>query len=141
MHEPTLMPRRGSRTADDSLIPLINIVFLLLIFFMVAGQIAQPQDADIRPPSSISRLALEPAEIELSMNVAGELMLNGQALDTETLTRRLASVASASEQTSVRVSLRADRDATASELGKVFTQLRELGVSTITLHTLYREAE
>ena len=48
MREPTLMPRRGSLSGEDSLIPLINIVFLLLIFFMVAGQIAQPQDADIR---------------------------------------------------------------------------------------------
>ncbi|QJD58137.1 biopolymer transporter ExbD [Pseudomonas sp. gcc21] len=139
MREPTLMSRRGLRSADDSLIPLINIVFLLLIFFMVAGQIAQPQDADIRPPSSISRLALEPAEIELSMKVNGALMLDGVTVDPDTLERRLNSLAS--EESAVRVSLRADRDATASELDKVFTLLRELGVSTITLHSLYSEAE
>ena len=139
MREPTLMPRRGSPSAEDGLIPLINIVFLLLIFFMVAGQIAQPQDSDIRPPNSASRLPLEPAEIELSMKVSGELMLDGQPVDTDLLAQRLAG--GASGQTGVRVSLRADRDATASELDKVFTQLRALGVSTISLHTLHREAD
>lgn len=139
MFNPSLLPRHGSRTADDSLIPLINIVFLLLIFFMVAGQIAQQQDPDISPPSSASRLALEPTKVELAMNSAGALTLDGQAVDAATLAQRITSLAA--EETDIRVSLRADRDATATDLDGVFTQLRDLGVSTITLHTLYTEAE
>ena len=139
MHDQPLLPKHGSRTADDSLIPLINIVFLLLIFFMVAGQISQQQDPSISPPSSASRLTLEPAKVELSMNATGALTLDGQAVDSETLAQRITSLAA--EEADIRVSLRADRDATAADLDEVFTELRELGVSTITLHTLYTDAE
>ncbi|WP_150303764.1 ExbD/TolR family protein [Pseudomonas saliphila] len=139
MFNPSLLPRHGSRTADDSLIPLINIVFLLLIFFMVGGQIAQQQDPAISPPSSASRLALEPAKVELAMNSAGALTLDGQPVDAAALAQRITSLAA--EETDIRVALRADRDATAADLDTVFTQLRDLGVNTITLHTLYTEAE
>ncbi|MCX4187565.1 ExbD/TolR family protein [Methylophaga sp. OBS4] len=39
---------------DDGLIPLINIVFLMLIFFMVAGHISQSDPIKVQPPSSVS---------------------------------------------------------------------------------------
>lgn len=67
MQDHPLMARRGTANPDDNLIPLINIVFLLLIFFMVAGQIAPQQDMTIDPPESASEKALEPAELELSL--------------------------------------------------------------------------
>lgn len=39
---------------DDNLIPLINIVFLMLIFFMVAGHISESDPIKVQAPSSIS---------------------------------------------------------------------------------------
>ena len=45
-------PRKDN--TDDQLIPLINIVFLMLIFFMVAGQISEQDAQFIAPPESIS---------------------------------------------------------------------------------------
>jgi biopolymer transport protein ExbD len=139
MQKQSLHPAHRSSTADDSLIPLINIVFLLLIFFMVAGQIATHQDPNIHPPESSSQLTLEPAKIELAMNSAGELLLDGQAADTKTLKRRVSALVT--DGANLRVSLRADRNATAADLDIVLNQLRALGVSTITLHTLYTGAE
>jgi biopolymer transport protein ExbD len=37
--------------SDDNLIPLINVVFLMLIFFMVAGQIQKSDAIKLQPPS------------------------------------------------------------------------------------------
>lgn len=34
----------------ENVIPLINIVFLLLIFFMIAGQMTQPEVLEVTPP-------------------------------------------------------------------------------------------
>ncbi|MAZ88646.1 MAG: hypothetical protein CL693_13480 [Cellvibrionaceae bacterium] len=43
----TNLQRPGSD--DSNMIPLINIVFLMLIFFMVAGKIAARDAADFEP--------------------------------------------------------------------------------------------
>ena len=47
------LTRKPPRSSDDGLIPMINIVFLLLIFFMIAGQIAQ-QEPNLQLPISQS---------------------------------------------------------------------------------------
>jgi biopolymer transport protein ExbD len=43
-----MMRRARPRTQREPTIALINIVFLMLIFFMVAGTLAPPLDADVR---------------------------------------------------------------------------------------------
>lgn len=139
MHEHLLTPRRPSANADDNLIPLINIVFLLLIFFMVAGQIAPQQDTTITPPESTSRKALEPAPLELTLSASGELRADAQSIDAAGLEARINEATK--EGRELRVSLRADRDATAADLDQVFNQLRDHGVSTVTLHSLLKETD
>ena len=42
------MRKQKPRTRREPTIALINIVFLMLVFFMVAGTLARPLDADLR---------------------------------------------------------------------------------------------
>ncbi|WP_299850321.1 biopolymer transporter ExbD [uncultured Roseovarius sp.] len=42
------MRKRRQTTRNEPTIALINIVFLMLIFFMVAGTLSQPLDRDLR---------------------------------------------------------------------------------------------
>ncbi|MEB8386453.1 biopolymer transporter ExbD [Rhodobacteraceae bacterium KMM 6894] len=42
------MRKRRQRTRIEPTIALINIVFLMLVFFMVAGTLSQPLDKDLR---------------------------------------------------------------------------------------------
>lgn len=42
------MRKRRHRTRLEPTIALINIVFLMLVFFMVAGTLSQPLDKDLR---------------------------------------------------------------------------------------------
>ena len=74
---PLLTPRRRA-ASDDNLIPLINIVFLLLIFFMVAGQMQRPMAADIRLPDIDSQQPAQ-GDIQLELTADGGLWLNQQA--------------------------------------------------------------
>ena len=50
---------------DDALIPLINIVFLMLIFFMVAGQISKSDAAFVSPPESISEAYVDDEALQI----------------------------------------------------------------------------
>ncbi|HBS14056.1 MAG TPA: biopolymer transporter ExbD, partial [Alcanivorax sp.] len=47
-------PDSGRRPPLEPVLPLINVVFLLLIFFMVAGQLAPRPEGDVEAPDSAS---------------------------------------------------------------------------------------
>ena len=38
------------RTPPESIVPMINVVFLLLIFFLMTAQIAPPDPVEVTPP-------------------------------------------------------------------------------------------
>ena len=69
---------------DESLVPAINIVFLLLIFFMVAGQISK-QYGNVELPTSQSDSALDLPLIEIRIEAADKIFLNGQLLQQDLL--------------------------------------------------------
>ena len=48
------MPKRRPR--GESIIPMINVVFLLLVFFLLTAQLSPPEPFDLTPPDSASDL-------------------------------------------------------------------------------------
>ena len=60
------------RKPAESIVPMINVVFLLLIFFLMTAQIAPPEPFDVTPPEALSE---EPAEGEfvLYLDAGGQL--------------------------------------------------------------------
>lgn len=67
------MPPRRPR--GESIIPMINVVFLLLIFFLLTAQIARPTPFALTPPDSRSD---QPAPVQdvLFLSAEGELAWN-----------------------------------------------------------------
>ena len=53
----------------ESIVPMINVVFLLLIFFLMTAQIAPPDALEVSPPDALSDT---PAEAELTLYVDKE---------------------------------------------------------------------
>ena len=49
-----MMEKRKRERRDINLVPLINIIFLLLIFFIVAGTIKKPTPAPVEMPVATS---------------------------------------------------------------------------------------
>lgn len=45
-------PPRPARAARENIVPMINVVFLLLIFFLMSAQIAPPEPFEISPPAT-----------------------------------------------------------------------------------------
>ncbi len=116
------------------LLPLINIVFLLLIFFMLAGVVSVPDDAAATPPRSIADGRVRASAGELSIAADGSLYFEGQALAgagdlPAALRTHLAGRAPA------EIRIRADADSDAVRLIAVMAALREAGVSRVRLLT------
>ncbi|MBN2761331.1 MAG: biopolymer transporter ExbD [Rhodobacteraceae bacterium] len=114
-------PPSRPRGPRESVVPMINVVFLLLIFFLMSAQIAPPDPVDIMPPSVA--LADRPAPTDMQV-----LWLGGEGvlLTADGLAPDMGALGSA-------VSLRADADAPAADLARVLRDLASAGVREVTL--------
>ncbi len=113
---------------EDSLIPLINIVFLLLIFFMVAGQISAHDVETIEPPISSSETPLNRESWVVQINSKQMILLNGEVIE-------LADLAVVGGNQLEKVIIKADQNTTAKTLHPVLQKLREQGVKNILLYS------
>ncbi|MGE0861017.1 MAG: ExbD/TolR family protein [Gammaproteobacteria bacterium] len=131
---PITPPARRVRTIDDQLIPLINIIFLLLVFFLVAGQIAPQQEVEVEPPTSRSSSDLPQEARRLVLTRDGQLRLDDRPLAAADLASVLGP--SSSEPP---ITLAADHEVRAAALAPVLAALRQAGFSRVTLYTRHVE--
>ena len=67
------MPKRRPR--GESIIPMINVVFLLLIFFLLTAQISPSTPFPVTPPDSTSDIRTRAQDV-LYVSATGELAWN-----------------------------------------------------------------
>lgn len=73
--------RRGRHEASIDLTPLIDVVFLLLIFFMVSTNFVRESQLRISLPEASGPVAEQkPGTIELLVDKAGDYAVNGRVL-------------------------------------------------------------
>ena len=102
----------------DTLIPLINIVFLLLIFFMVAGQMKTPISNDVNLPETSLEPRSEQAET-IELHISGDFSFHGQTLSLEALQHQIAALPA-----EAIIAIRADHSTTAKTLDPLLELLR-----------------
>jgi biopolymer transport protein ExbD len=119
--------------SEDALIPLINVVFLMLIFFMITGQISPPDALNVEPPSSRQGQLTEPEPVILSMDAAGRVALNAEVVPAAELTERLTEALAAQREATPAITLKADAAVTQAQLRVLLDRLRALGVERVQL--------
>ncbi|MFQ5482446.1 MAG: ExbD/TolR family protein [Nitrospinaceae bacterium] len=112
--------------------PLINVVFLLLIFFMLSSStVNQGLNVDLPEASSADRIASQ--EITLTVGQEGRLMLENEAVVLEELTaavkQRLGS------QDNPTLIIQADKDIKFDLFGQVLEKTRAAGVTVFLIAT------
>ena len=121
---------RPSRQRDEDarILPLINVVFLLLVFFMLAGRFATTDPFPVEPPvaSNAGRLDLSP--VEVLVGPGGELAIDGTVTDEAGLFAGIG-------ETGGVVRIRADGGVPADTLISLMGRLRAAGVERISLVT------
>ena len=121
---------------DDNLVPLINIVFLMLIFFMVAGHISQSDPIKVQPPLSQSETTdkADPLVIVVSDNkevAMGQTILNDDAL----LVKINALFDAAEDKNAFHILVKVDGEMPVDRLQKVLSIIKQSGITQIALAT------
>ncbi|BAU58808.1 biopolymer transporter ExbD [Halorhodospira halochloris] len=127
------LPAPQRKEPEENVIPLINIVFLLLIFFMVAGTLtpSQPFDIDLPATEKGGEMPRDPLRIYLSGD--GRVALADEEVSVEDLESRIA--AQLDESPDLPVQIEADGSAQSKVLLDVMDALRDAGVERADLVT------
>ncbi|MBY8977088.1 biopolymer transporter ExbD [Rhodobacteraceae bacterium NNCM2] len=126
----TSRPRKSRQLDDERILPLINVVFLLLIFFMVVGRLAASDPFEITPPESLSDGAPVSDGLLVAVGANGELALNGEIIDEEAL------IAQVQEAEATELRLKSDSTIEAVRVIALIERFRASGVETIRLMTV-----
>ncbi len=129
--------RHSSVASTLSLTPLIDVVFLLLIFFLVTSEFEEEERRlDIVLPSATSATPMisKPREIVVDIDSGGSLYLSGQPTSLLEL-QRLLRIAVASNPTNQTVVIRADRSTSFQPVVSVMDLCNKSGVSDYSVTT------
>ncbi|VAX17035.1 Biopolymer transport protein ExbD/TolR [hydrothermal vent metagenome] len=126
------MKFRRTEEEDYSLqlTPLIDVVFLLLIFFMVSTafiDFTRKMDIDL-PESSLGATPEQTKVFEIEMSVDGKIYLNGREVTLQSLPPALAT---ASESTKRSAIIRADKKVNHGNVVKVMEICRDAEIADL----------
>lgn len=117
-----------------NLTSMIDVVFLLIIFFMVAAKFSDDErQLDVRVPqvSSPSALTPPPQAREVAVQADGVLELDGQPATPAELTSRLA--AALGEYPDLKVIIRGDAEAAFQHVAEALAACQEAGVAELAI--------
>ena len=123
---------------DGNMIPVINMTFLLLLFFIVAGSFSETVANKVFPPQSLSDTPASPMIEEFAVTAGGELQWQGR---TTTAAQWSAELKAGGEAVPGVVRLRADGATPASVIIPLLDDFKLLSVRRVALVTVKRAAE
>jgi biopolymer transport protein ExbD len=119
--------------------PMVDVAFLLLIFFMSTTQFKPHEEVAVKLPASSSEMKVpDTGIIMLTINPAGELFVGDESGDVEEIAKDElmgAIVALRSQRPSARVIVKADKDVEYGHISDVMDVLQETNTSRFNLMT------
>lgn len=79
------IPEQPEKKELENLLPLVNVVFLLLIFFMVAGAFSSPELFSINPTIAKNNTQANQEVLTILVNQHGELAINQEKVSLQSL--------------------------------------------------------
>ena len=117
------------------LTPMLDVVFILLIFFVVTASFLKEHAMDIEgqdpnnnpPPPSLD----DPQNVLIQIDARNQIFFNQERVDISAIRARVAS--SRAENPSASVIVRPDKQSSADVLVSAMNSAREAGVTTISV--------
>jgi len=113
--------------------PLVDVIFLLVIFFAVSTSFLETSGLKLELPTSNSTANREVEDITVLLAADGKLSMDGEILDESALSGKLRERLGATERK--LVILRADTTTSHGEVVKVMDLIRQAGAEGLTVAT------
>ncbi len=123
--------RKRYNHAYMNVAPLVDVVFLLLLFFMLASHLVEEPSISLTLPESETAEIKELKGLEIVIKRDGETFLNGEPVNLEQLEGLLEGRRDESR------TIKADRDLRLGLMIKVIDQVRKAGINEFSIVTDY----
>ncbi|MEY8098757.1 ExbD/TolR family protein [Falsihalocynthiibacter sp. S25ZX9] len=125
------LARRPRRLPPETIIPLIDVVFFLLIFFMLIGRMDATAPFAVYPAFSTTGTEMPGGGATLSIGAQGELALNGAEAASDSLLGQL--TVSLADDPNLLVRINAHQDADLAHVLPLMAKIEALGARDLVL--------
>ncbi len=126
--------QRQENIQDINISPLIDMVFILLIFFMVSTTFVKDLKLDLNRPSAATATVASTKAIRIYIDQAGEIYLDGEPIRAWVIQSRLRDLLGAGTNKSVLVVT--DEGVSSGRLVEVVDQARLAGAEDVGVATV-----
>lgn len=128
------MARKRIREEDEATIdmtPMLDIVFIMLIFFIVTTSFVKEAGIDVNKPKAAQAQSKPSATIFIAVRANGEVWMDKRPVDIERISANIERLVAESPTDTVIV--QADREAKHGVVVKVLDQIKTAGNYTISI--------
>ena len=123
--------RQSGVVAEINMTPLVDMVFILLIFFIVTASFVKETGVDVSRPSAKTAVKKELANILISITSNGEVWMDKRQVDRRAVRANVERMHAENPEGSVIIL--ADKDAKTGLLIEVMDQARLAGVASVSI--------
>ena len=127
----SLISQAVEETEEPNITPMLDVVFILLIFFIVTANFIKEPGLEINRPDSETSEITENAAILIAIGAAGEIYMDGRRIDVRQVKANVIRLIAENPQGSVVI--QADVKSTAEKIVAVMDEDREAGVVDISI--------
>ena len=125
------LKKRNKISAEFSMASMTDMIFLLLIFFMLTSSIVSPNALNLKLPSSTSKTVASPT-LSVSITPEGKLYLNGKEMSYSVLEKMVrVEVSKAGDPKNSTMTIVADKDARVENLAQIMELAHVLKINAI----------
>ena len=111
--------------------PLIDVVFLLLIFFMLTSTFVLQPAIKVRLPKAVTSEAVREENLIIIITAAGNIYLDNEVISADELSSRLEKAA----RDERAVLIKADQKISLGRVVKIWDLCRDVGISQVSIAT------
>ena len=128
------MARKRIRDEEEAAIdmtPMLDIVFIMLIFFIVTTSFVKEAGVEVIKPTAANQTKQQSANIFIAVRSSGEIWLDKRKVDVERIAANLEKLLA--EQPTDVVIIQADKGAKHGVVVKVMDAIKEAGIDKISI--------
>ncbi|MCF6354406.1 MAG: biopolymer transporter ExbD [Candidatus Polarisedimenticolaceae bacterium] len=121
----------SSADSEVNLTPMLDVVFIMLIFFVVTTSFVKESGVEVNRPNANTTQQQESASILIAIRPNGEIWIDGRAVDVRAVRANVERLRAEFPESSVVI--QGDRNAQIGALVRVMDQVRMAGITNVAI--------
>ena len=126
--------KRTKEDTEINLTPMLDVVFIMLIFFIVTTSFVKEAGIQVNRPSAATAEQKTKANIMVAIRNNNEIWIDKRMVDLRAVRANIEKLKSLNSQNSIVI--QSDKEAKTDTLIKVMEQIRLAGITKISISTL-----